>query len=361
MIKTKKENGSSFKLKVSVIIALILIGTLLVITVETVKAGDFLVKKMPVIIEIDDNRTIAEKITMKLFKSEEVKIGFEAKIMNCKSSLDIIAIDENENIYQLSPDSISVKEQDSGCLVSGTLILTSETQGEDYILVFLSPGKDKYGNNQEISEILRHWQILKGKDKDQIIAIIRDDTVDSAGSGDSMAVKYILVELLDISIDIERREWFYAEWPYREKKGIKIYGTSNLPEGTLFEWKFSGTFGEISGVDEVKWDGKIEFLIDTAGEIEAGKYNLVIWVEKFGKFFKEFPVIIKPTIQPTPTPKPTSMIRPSPAPSPIPTSIPKDLIITPRPETSIEISDIVCAFTSAMIVVFLKRKNSRDK
>jgi hypothetical protein len=333
-----------------------LIETLLVIPIE---AGDFLVKKMPVTIKIDDDETNAEKITMKLFRDEEVKVDFAAKIMNCKSCLDIIVIDEDENIYQLLPASVSSREQDSGCLISGTLILTSKTKGKYYTLVFLSPGKDRYGRNKTIQELLENWQSLKGKDKDQIITIIRDNTLDSAGSSDSMAVKHISVELQDISINIERREWFYAEWPYKEKTGIKIYGTSNLPEDTSFEWKFSGAFGEISGVDEIKWDGKIEFLIDTAGEIEAEKYNLVIRVEKFGKFSKEFPVIIKPTTQPAPTltptitPKPTPIIRASPTPI-----LPSEnwTIIKPHPETNIQMPDIAIALILAAMIVFLKKK-----
>ncbi len=296
------------KSSLQIILAAVIVGILFI---SAVNAGNFSVKKMPVeiTIRIDGDKikeTNAEKITIKVFKNQEVRIDFKAKIVNCESCLNIIRI-KNKEIYLLSP-TIRKSEQDSGCLASGTLILVPEENIEETDFVFLSSGKNKYGagiGNKTIQELLKDWKDLKSKTVDTMITSIRGNTVDSDSSDDSMTTRKIKVEIEKVPlIEIKCIEWIYEKWPHEKRVGIKFYGTSNLPKGTLFNCTFIGSFGETAIAEEVLNNGKIEFSIDIDEKIDAGEYFLRIDVNEFGWSSEKISVTVdltQPTAMPTPT------------------------------------------------------------
>ena len=292
----------------AVVIALIITGILLI---SAVNAGNFSVKKMPVeiTIKIDGNKiaeTNAEEITIKAFKDQKIEIDFKARIVNCESQLDIIAI-EKKKIHLLSP-TIRKREQDSGCIVSGTEILVLEENIEYFNFVFLSSGKNKYGagvGDKTIQELLKDWKNLKSKTVGTMITSIRGSTIDSDASDDSMATKEIKVIIEKVpSVEIKYIEWICEKWPNEKIVGIKFYGMSNLPEDTSFNCTFLGSFGEITITKEISYDGEIEFSIDIDEKIDAGEYFLRIDVDEFNWSSEEISVTVDPT-QPILIPTPT--------------------------------------------------------
>jgi hypothetical protein len=374
-----KKRESSLQI-LAVVIAIAILGILLI---PAVNAGNFSVEKMPVeiTIKIDGDKiaeTNAEEITIKAFKDQEVKIDFKARIVNCESCLDIIAIKDKE-IDLLSPV-IEKDEQDSGCLASGTLILVSKTKIpeeniEYFNFVFLSSGKDKYGaggGDKTIQELLKDWQSLKSKTVDKMITSIRGDTINSNASDDSMAVRKIKVRIEEApSIEIKRIEWIYEKWPHKKRTGLKFTGTSNLPKDTSFDCTFLGSFGETTITEEASYDGKIEFSIAIEQEIDAGEYFLRIDVDEFGWSSEEISVTVgstqpisTPTIEKfTPSPVSTSYspeIQETPESTPTPTW-PPPTIIPEIPETSETpgmsgVASILVIVTVAITIIIKRKK-----
>jgi hypothetical protein len=332
-----------------------LVETLLVISVG---AEDYYHRK-DMQVRIDEKT--AEEIKITVVKGEEVKIDFEA-IIDCQSRLDIIAINESRDINLIFSDSAGYSAQGGGCRVSDSLTLTSETKGEDYTLIILSPGKPDesgayiYGKGKEISELLADWKILKekGKDREQITAMIIDDTIGVAGSGDSAAIRKIIVTTEGPWIKIERKQW-----TDKSRTKIRIYGTTNLPEDTIIEWRFVSSLINIEGDTEVDWNKNIRFTINVGNEKIKGEDCLLTL--KRGKFITDKIINLSKPQKITPTPTPTIISKPTPVRTPMP--MPEEWIVTPHPpETSIEMPDIAIALVLAATIVFLKKKNNfRDK
>ena len=338
----------------SVIITLMLVETLLVIPVG---AEDYYYHRKDMQVKIDEKT--AEEIKITVVKDEEVKIYFEA-IIDCQSRLDIIAVNESGDVNLIFSGSAGYSVQGGGCRVSDSLTLTSETKGKDYTLTFLSSGKPDengayiYGKGKEISELLADWKILKekSKDREQITAMIIDDTIGVVSSGDSAAIRKIIVTAENPWIEIEK-----AQWTDKSRTKIIVYGTTNLPPDTIVKWRFSGPPSiSIEGDTEVNWNKNIRFTINVGNEkIKGEDYLLTL---KRGKFTTDKIINLSKPQKPTLTLTPT--ITPKPTPVRTPTPIPKEWIVTPHPphspETSIQMPDIAIALALAIMIVFLKKK-----
>ncbi len=359
-----KKRESSLQILV-VVIGLIIAGILLVATVN-----GYWVEKMKLEMEIDDTSQIIgyketpEELKIIIPKNEEVeiKIKFET-IIDCESFVDIILIDEKRNIHTFDEPFWPDREiSGGGCEVSGYFFLP---EIKSYTVIIVSPGKDNYGTNKTIQELLKDWRLLESKTLEVIIDIIHSNTVGIAGSGDLMTTKEIKVKTEDPQMDIK------IEWTDDSKTKIRVYGIINLPENTIIKWRFSGPFMAVEGDTEIDWNWgrnrNIEFTInDITPEktregnckisiFEKGKNedgNLIIEENILPEIQETMPTIEKTTPLPVSTSYSPEILTPSPTqrPSPPPTTIPG----IKEPETPG--MNWIAVFFAIAAVAFLKKR-----
>lgn len=327
-----KKKGSSLQILVA-IIAIAILGMLLIPAVNA-----YWVKEMEVKMEIDNRETSDKEITISRVEGEKARVNFKA-IIDCQSHLDIIEIDKKRNIFLIfSSDSPDDYTNGNACEIRKSFMITPEETTEDYDVIFLSPGIDNYGADQTIKELLEYWKSLKSKTSEVIVDTIRSNTVGISGSGDLMTVRKIKVRTEEPKIDID--------WTI-ENGRLEIYGTTNLPEDTIIEWRFIDPSIRTEGNTEVSWNRRIRFTINDINAKEI-RGNLIL--EKDGKFIAE-----KTIIWPIPIPM-TEKIAPYPILTKTPISpVP---VITGRPSPPPEIPDItlLSVFLAIATAAFLKRK-----
>ena len=242
------------------------------------------VEEMKVEMGIDDtNQIIGYKetpeeleITIPQNKEVEIKIEFET-IVDCESFVDIILIDEKRNIHTFDEPFWPDREiSGGGCEINEKFFLP---EMKSYTAIIVSPGKDKNYGKYTREKFLKDCQSIQRKTKqDQdIVKIIASNTVGIAGSSDLIAIKEIKVKTEYPQMDIG------IEWTDDSKTKIRVYGIINLPENTIVEWRFSGSFKAVEGETEVdwKWDRNrnIEFTINdiTPEKIREGNCKISIF------------------------------------------------------------------------------------
>jgi hypothetical protein len=276
----------------AVVTVLAIAGILLIST-----ANAHWVKEMKVEMEIDNYETSDKEITISRVEGEKARINFRA-IIDCQSHLDIIEIDEKRDIFLIfSSDSPGDFTNGDACEIRKSFVITPEETTEHYDVIFLSPGKDNYGTNQTIQELLEYWQSLKNKISEVIIDIIRSNTVGINGSGDLMAVRKIIVRT--------EEPWINIDWTIRNDR-LEIYGTTNLPKDTIVEWRFVSPSISTEGDTKVDRNRNIRFAINNV-DTQTIRANLIL--EKDGKLIAEEKIIwpiIWPKYKKIVTPIPTT-------------------------------------------------------
>jgi len=210
------------------------------------------------------------------------------------------------------------------------------TEGLDtgmWLALVLSPGRD--GEYAGFTESVGAGEIkaamfgdLRGKDQAQILSIIQDCTIDTAGSDDL---------LIPLSFKVESA---YVRFNPAETvtigEPLNVSGTTNREPDTLITIStFAGPMDLPVGIAEVEWptpeEGVFEATIDTTG-VKPGTYTLEA-DDGDGNTDTVTVEILAAGATPVPTPLPTG-VTPTPAPTAAPeTPTPAPATATPVPET----------------------------
>ena len=255
----------------------------------------------------------------------------------------------------------------NGILVSSTSVSDNEfseeeTMTEDletgaWIALILAPGRDgvyETGDEAGGLAIGSFTGLTAGKNQDQILSIIRDQTVEQAGSDD------LLVELR-----------FKVESPYvrldpiasvRVGEPLIVSGTTNRePETTITISTFAGPIDLPIALAEVEWptkdEGVFNATIDTTDAV-PGTYTLEA---DDGDGNTDTVTVEITAAVPTPTPvvspTPTPVVSPTPPPEVTPTPTPP--VETPTPTPKPPGFEAVFAIAGLLAIAYLVLRKRR--
>ena len=360
-----REN-SSFTL-VAIVIAIAIAGILLIsaTSADYTFIEEFDVSDYDEVVLVEKTADkLADGLKVITHENRKTEIDFTVEI-NCRNTLKILLIEEEGNIRYVSEIFSEFADDDPQggvCEIDGTILLPKTEENKDYYLVFLFSKGDKYKKGKTITELFKEWQ-FGNKSEKEIVNAIRHDTVNFvSGSGNTMIVKKVKIEIQPIA-ELEKLIEIREEDLVWSNDKLRVIGTSSLIKDDYFYWTFSNQGDIFSKVEEeVGQNGKIEFWINTKG-IGYGKYWLRI--DTYGHSI-EFPINLEP--ESTPVPEPTtekinklpisSSYSPEiPESTPTPTT-PPDIIIPGMPEKpeTPGINWLSIVFAIAATAIIIKRK-----
>lgn len=312
-----------------VLLTLVLVNLVIAVNAIVSADNDFYASQMPVELEVNSDEVIdidqfGDTLTIETIQDQSVQIKFSV-FVSCGSGLDIFIIDSRANIEIASfPD----RAGDGQCKIRGSL--SFDGKNEEYLILFLSTGKDgKYGNNADREQFRASHGSFIGKTKEQIKAIILADSVGIAGNDDSAAQKVVKIKIAYPKIDNLKAEWINEE--------IVITGETNLAPGTVINTRLEGKGFYSAKIVSVRSNKQFRAKFDQTG-IQGGDYRLTIETEN-GDYIDEFCFNIQPssvTIGTTAAKQePTTTIMPASAPAtPTPTPALPPGFVWPTPTTT---------------------------